>query len=87
MHQSEKSEKMMQYLLSALSARMDERIRLFDPTCGSGVAIRAARRLKAVSALGLEISEHNTLLARAALEKVKPGELLEVNDTLEDLGL
>ena len=75
---------MMQHLLGAF---VDEDTRLLDPTCGSGVAIRVAKRLKAAHALGLEKSEQNALLARAALGKVKRGELLKVNGTLEDLGL
>jgi hypothetical protein len=83
-HQSQKNEAMMQHLLGAF---VDEDTRLLDPTCGSGVAIRVAKRLKAAHALGLEKSEQNALLARAALGKVKRGELLKVNGTLEDLGL
>ena len=87
-HQSEKNEEMMQHLLSAFVA---EDTRLLDPTCGSGVAIRVAKRLRAAYALGLEISEQNALRARAGIEKVKLGELLgeplKVNCTLEDLGL
>jgi DNA modification methylase len=82
-HQSPKNEAMMQYLLSAF---VTEDTRLLDPTCGSGVAIRVAKRLKAAYALGLEISDQSSLLARAALKKVKRGELLEVkeNSTPED---
>jgi hypothetical protein len=83
-HQSEKNEEMMQHLLSAF---VTEDTRLLDPTCGSGVAIRVAKRLKAAYALGLEISEQNALRARAGIEKVKLGEPLKVNCTLEDLGL
>jgi len=42
------------------------------------VAIRVAKRLKAEYALGLEISEHSALLARAKLGKMKErSELLE----------
>ena len=83
-HQSPKNEVMMQHLLSAF---VTEDTRLLDPTCGSGVAIRVAKRLRAAYALGLEISEQGSLLARAALKKVKRGELLEVkeNFTSEDL--
>jgi hypothetical protein len=82
-HQSPKNEVMMQHLLSAF---VTEDTRLLDPTCGSGVAIRVAERLRAAYALGLEISEQGSLLARAALKKVKRGELLEVreNFTPED---
>jgi hypothetical protein len=83
-HQSQKNEEMLEHLLRAF---VDENTRLLDPTCGSGVAIRVAKRLKVRYALGLEISEQSSLLAQAALAKVKPGEtLLKVNGTLEDLG-
>jgi ParB/RepB/Spo0J family partition protein len=67
-HQSEKNEEMLTHLLGAF---IGQTTRLLDPTCGSGVAIRVAKRLKAEYALGLEISEHSALLARAKLGEMK----------------
>ena len=53
-HQSQKNEAMMEHLLSAF---VTNSTRLLDPTCGSGVAIKIAKRLGAHSALGLELDE------------------------------
>jgi ParB/RepB/Spo0J family partition protein len=63
-HQSQKNEQMMEHLLSAF---VTDSTRLLDPTCGSGVAIKIAKRLGAHSALGLELDEESAVLARAAL--------------------
>ena len=63
-HQSQKNEKMMEHLLTAF---VTDSTRFLDPTCGSGVAIKIARRLGAHSALGLEFDRDSAVLAQAAL--------------------
>jgi hypothetical protein len=65
-HQSEKN---ADVLFKFFSMVVDETTRVLDPTCGSGVAIRVAKKLKAAYALGLEKNEQFALLARAALER------------------
>ena len=70
-HQSQKNESMMEHLLSAF---VTDSTRVLDPTCGSGVAIKIAKRLGAHSALGLELDEESAVLARAALRsEPEPG--------------
>jgi hypothetical protein len=88
LHQSQKNEAILYHLLSGF---VDHHTRVLDPTCGSGVAIRVAKRLRAAYALGLEISNDNVMLARSGLDKVKEGEEPPEGPkgkiSLEDLGL
>jgi DNA modification methylase len=65
-HQSGKNEAMLEYLFSAI---VKPTSRVLDPACGSGVAIRVAKKLKVAYALGLEINDDFALLGRAALER------------------
>lgn len=51
-HPSQKSEPMLRYFLSLV---VDETTSVFDPTCGSAAALRAAEDLGARSILGLEL--------------------------------
>lgn len=63
-HMSEKSEDMLAHFFRMIC---DANTRLLDPTCGSGSALRAARRLGVGSLLGLEINEDFAANARRAL--------------------
>ena len=65
-HMSEKSEDMLAHFFRMF---VDQNTRLLDPTCGSGSALRAARRLGAGSVLGLEINPEFAASARIAWEK------------------
>ena len=47
---------------------VDGNTRLFDPTCGSGSALRAARALGAREVLGLESNPDYADAARRALD-------------------
>jgi hypothetical protein len=67
-HQSQKNEDALEHFFRMF---VNERSRVLDPTCGSGVAIRVAKKLKVEYALGLEIDEEFAFLARAALEAEK----------------
>ena len=62
-HMSEKSEDM---LASFFKMIVDGKTRMLDPTCGSGSALRAARRLGAIEVLGLELSPEFCSLAERA---------------------
>lgn len=62
-HMSEKSEDMLAHFFRMF---VDENTRLLDPTCGSGSALRAARRLGAGSVLGLELNPEFADNARRA---------------------
>jgi hypothetical protein len=88
LHQSEKNEAVLYYLMSGF---VDHHTRVLDPTCGSGVAIRVAKRLRAAYALGLDHENDFVMLARSGLDKVKEGEEPPKGPTgktsLEDLGL
>lgn len=64
-HMSEKSEDMQAYFMRMM---VDENTRMLDPTCGSGSALRAARRLGAGSVLGLEMNPEYAELARRAFD-------------------
>ena len=61
-HPSGKNEVVLEHFLSPL---VDETTRFLDPTCGSGNAVKIARRLKAEYSLGLELDEQ--FAHRAAL--------------------
>lgn len=67
-HLSEKSESMLRHFFRML---VDEHTELFDPTCGSGAAIRAAESLGAKKVLGLEIDPENASAAQDALAKAR----------------
>ncbi len=64
LHPSTKPEPMLRYFFQAL---VDERTRLFDPTCGSGAALRAAESLGAERVLGLEKDPEHFKQAETAL--------------------
>jgi transcriptional regulator with XRE-family HTH domain len=68
-HQSQKNEAVVEHFLSML---VTPTTRILDPTCGSGVAIRVAKRLGAEAGLGLELDRDFVLLAQDALAK-EPG--------------
>jgi hypothetical protein len=53
LHVSAKPEPMLKYFMRMFC---DEHSRVFDPTCGSGSALRAAEALKAERVMGLELS-------------------------------
>jgi hypothetical protein len=88
LHQSEKNEAMLYYLMSGF---VDHHTRVLDPTCGSGVAIRVAKRLRAAYALGLDNKDEFVMLARSGVDRVKEGEEPpegpKGKTSLEDLGL
>lgn len=54
-HPSQKPEPMLRFFLSML---VDETTSVFDPTCGSGAALRAAEDLGAKHVLGLELDRN-----------------------------
>ena len=61
-HPSQKSEPMLKHFMSML---IDETTDVFDPTCGSGAALRVADSLGARSVLGLEIDANYAARAQA----------------------
>lgn len=63
-HPSTKPEPMLRQFFQMF---VDESTTLFDPTCGSGAALRAAESLGARRVLGLEIDEEHCASARSAL--------------------
>ena len=65
-HMSEKSEDMLSHFFRMF---VDSSTRMLDPTCGSGSALRAARKMGAASVLGLEINPDFAESARIAWEK------------------
>ena len=64
-HSHEKSIVALQHFFEMC---VDGNTRLFDPTCGSGSALRAARALGARDVLGLESNPEYADAARRALE-------------------
>ena len=62
-HMSEKNEEMLAHFFRMF---IDPNTRFLDPTCGSGSALRAARRLGATSILGLEKNDEFAENARRA---------------------
>ena len=62
-HPSQKPEPMLRFFLQMV---VDETTTIFDPTCGSGAALRAAEDLGAKSILGIEMDEN---YAKAALTR------------------
>jgi len=73
-HQSEKPEPMLRHFFQMF---VDENTRMFDPTCGSGSALRAAESLGAKQVLGLEINPDYAEAARIALRKSRNLRALE----------
>ena len=67
-HPSTKPEPMLRFFFQMF---VDESSSVFDPTCGSGAALRAAESLGARRVLGLEIDEEHCLAARAALRQFR----------------
>lgn len=65
-HQSEKALPMLEYLLSMF---VDKTTRMFDPTCGSGTALRAALALGAQHVVGWDINEANVAIAKLRLDE------------------
>jgi len=64
-HSHEKSTVALQHFFEMC---VDGNTRLFDPTCGSGSAVRAARTLGARDVLGLEVNPEYADAARRAFE-------------------
>ena len=64
LHPSTKPEPMLRHFMSML---VDENSTLFDPSCGSGSALRAAESLGATRVLGLEVNQQYADLANTAL--------------------
>jgi ParB/RepB/Spo0J family partition protein len=64
-HPSTKPEPMLRYFFEMF---VDDQTSIFDPTCGSGAAIRAAESLGARRSLGLEIDWQYCEAARLALK-------------------
>jgi ParB/RepB/Spo0J family partition protein len=62
-------EKPVAVLTHFFEALVDEHTRLLDPTCGSGSALRAARKLGAAHVFGIESDPEFAKLATAALER------------------
>ena len=63
-HPHEKSEEALKHFFEMC---VDSNTRLFDPTCGSGSALRAAAALGAADVFGLELNEEYAEQARRAL--------------------
>jgi len=70
LHPATKPEPMLRHFFSSL---VDEHTRLFDPTCGSGAALRAAESLgaKPENVLGLEMEPRFVQNARDALHHAR----------------
>lgn len=66
LHISQKSLPMLKHFLKLL---VDEHTAVFDPTCGSGTALAAARQLGAKRILGLELDASNAEVARFVLDR------------------
>ncbi len=67
-HPHEKSQAALEYFFEML---VDGQTRLFDPTCGSGSALRAATKLGAETVFGLERDPEFAADANRALEKTR----------------
>lgn len=67
-HPSTKPEPMLRYFFQMF---VDEHTEIFDPTCGSGAALRAAESLGAKRVLGLEIDKEHCDNARSALRQFR----------------
>lgn len=62
-HPTQKSESMLRHFFTML---VDEATDVFDPTCGSGSALRVAESLKARRVLGLEVDSNHARRANQA---------------------
>jgi len=82
LHVSTKPEAMLKHFMTML---VDESTLMFDPTCGSGAALRAAESLGASSVLGLEIDPEICDRAKQALriERLKH----KAHEALVDSGI
>lgn len=67
-HLSEKPEPMLRYFFGMI---VDQFTSIFDPTCGSGSALRAAESLGAKRVLGLEMNEEFAKRARVRLSQAR----------------
>lgn len=66
-HSSEKNEVMLSHFFRMV---VDENTRMLDPTAGSGSALRAAKKMRAASVLGLEVNEEFARDAQRALDAI-----------------
>lgn len=71
LHLNQKSSEMLRQFLGML---VDANTAVFDPTCGSGSALAAARQLSAPRVLGLELDPENADVARTVLQRATQGE-------------
>lgn len=69
-HPHEKNEEMLKHFFGMV---VDTGTRLFDPTCGSAAALRAAKGLGASEILGLETNQEYAIRARRALDAASGG--------------
>lgn len=72
LHLNQKPFRMLKHFLSML---VDENTAVLDPTCGSGMALRAAKELGSPRVLGVELDPDSAEMARYTM--VKPLEELE----------
>jgi ParB/RepB/Spo0J family partition protein len=80
-HPHEKNEAMLRHFLEMV---VDSGTHLFDPSCGSGSALRAGRGLGARSVLGLEADESYAAAARQAFANNSNGSGLGRGNGLSD---
>lgn len=66
LHMNQKSHEMLVHLLGMF---VDAQTAVFDPSCGSGSALAAARELSSPRVLGLELDEENADVARGFLAR------------------
>lgn len=74
-HMSQKPEPVLRHFLEMLT---DSSTSLFDPTCGSGTALRAAEALGAKHVLGLEINPDFAEKANTELQQARMAREIEV---------
>lgn len=72
LHLNQKSHEM---LLQFLGMLVDANTAVFDPTCGSGSALAAARALSSPRVLGLELDPENADVARGLLQRQEQEEV------------
>lgn len=78
-HPSQKPEPMLRFFLQMV---VDETTSVFDPTCGSGAALRAAEDLGAKSILGLELDPNHAKEALTATLRARV--LRQAGHTMRD---
>jgi DNA modification methylase len=71
LHLNQKPMQMLEHLLSIF---VDEHTAVLDPTCGSGSALAAARKLGCQRFLGVELDPNNADVARFLLQRHAPAE-------------